>query len=140
MDAGFADRLREAMVRAGGLTQTQLAERVSVKQQSVSKWLAGNAPHPRTVELLAHRLGVRRDWLALGVGPIAIADINARTGETEDFLTPDEEETWLVERLRTVLNFGTVEEKQMVGRMLDAAAGAVESRMGGGPKGSGGTG
>lgn len=54
----LAERLR-AELRASGISQAALAERVGVSQQTVSKWLtAETQPRPKLLGALARALGV----------------------------------------------------------------------------------
>lgn len=53
----FASRLREG-VEAAGLTQAELATRLGVKQQAVSKWMNGiTRPRPEVLRQLATLVG-----------------------------------------------------------------------------------
>ncbi len=63
----FAFRLAEAMADQG-LTQEQLASRLSVSQTTVSRWLAGSVPHKQKAILLARELDVNLEWLLEGNG------------------------------------------------------------------------
>ncbi len=50
--------------RRGGLSQEELAERVGVSRQAVSKWECGDAvPEPAKLLLLSRTFGVTADWL-----------------------------------------------------------------------------
>ncbi len=61
-----------ALRRAKGLTQDQLAERVGVTAQAVSKWENDNScPDISILPLIAEVLGVSTDML-LGVTPIDV--------------------------------------------------------------------
>jgi len=61
--AGFSERLREALSRAG-ITQQQLAHRMHVSPSAVSKWLSDSRePGLATLASLSQALGVSVDWL-----------------------------------------------------------------------------
>lgn len=65
----FAERLAEARKKTG-MTQEQLAERLDVSRQTVSKWEAGQAqPEAGRIAGLADALGVTCDALLRGETP-----------------------------------------------------------------------
>lgn len=51
------------------LTQVAVAQRLSVPQGTVSRWLRGTVPHRKTVDALASVLGLRPEWLLHGEEP-----------------------------------------------------------------------
>ena len=65
----YAKRLLKAMEH-GGLNQKQLAEKVGVSQQAVSKLVARDASGSRYTAQIAATLGVAPEWLATGKGPM----------------------------------------------------------------------
>jgi phage repressor protein C with HTH and peptisase S24 domain len=65
----YADRLNWAMKNAGGITQSDLARRVGVKQASVWHLLQPEAQKSGLTPQIARALGVNPDWLATGIGP-----------------------------------------------------------------------
>lgn len=65
---GFRKRLREA-VELRGLSQAELARRLAVRRATVGEWLNhGRLPGGAIMLALPPLLGVRADWLLLGVG------------------------------------------------------------------------
>lgn len=72
----FADRLNHARLLRG-LSQTEIARRLGVTQQAVSKWIdAETLPSPARIEALARVLDVPPEWLSFGRGqaPDALAE------------------------------------------------------------------
>lgn len=70
MGSGVADRLRQ-LRKGAGLTQLELAERISVSRESVAKWESrGNIiPKSEDVITLADYYGVSCDYILRGVTP-----------------------------------------------------------------------
>jgi hypothetical protein len=69
----FSERVRLALDRGKPkLTQRGLALACSIKPPSVAGWVSGKAQSMSALHLYpaAHYLGVRPEWLALGVGPM----------------------------------------------------------------------
>jgi transcriptional regulator with XRE-family HTH domain len=67
--AAFGERLKALRERAG-LTQAQLAERISVKREAVARWEAGGSePVWSNVLKLAGALGVGIEEFAAGEAP-----------------------------------------------------------------------
>lgn len=64
----FSERLSRELERHN-FTQVALAQRLSVPQGTVSRWLKGTSPHRKTVIQLAKVLGVRPEWLLTGEEP-----------------------------------------------------------------------
>ena len=63
MDIIIAKRIRELM-QAEGLNQTKLAEKLGVKQNTISAWLLGRKePSIRSLWLLADYFDVEIDYL-----------------------------------------------------------------------------
>lgn len=80
----FAIRLRAAREHAE-LSQTQLANLLNIRQQTLSGWELGKPAPNRSMQLLAAWLtGVRPAWLILGAGPMLAAGVAA--GEALDLL------------------------------------------------------
>ena len=60
-------RLSEGARRGKGYTQTELAQALGVKPQTVSQWEADNAePSLRSVKLIAKALNASPGWIAWG--------------------------------------------------------------------------
>jgi transcriptional regulator with XRE-family HTH domain len=59
---GFAGRLMDLM-EGTGVTQAQVANRLGVSQGTVSAWVNGAVPQPRTARALADSFGVTPEWL-----------------------------------------------------------------------------
>lgn len=59
------DQLREYFERPGSLSQTKLADRLGIKQPSVSAWVAGESrPESHLREALEFVVGIpARDWM-----------------------------------------------------------------------------
>lgn len=55
--------LIKALRESRGLTQTELAEKTGISQQSIAKWENGTPPRPGNIALLAEALGVDRAQL-----------------------------------------------------------------------------
>ena len=62
--------------RHGGLSQTQLAQRVGVQRSAVSHWESVNGKHPTVAHLceIAQVTGVNFEWLATGRGTMSLPD------------------------------------------------------------------
>jgi len=55
-------------MEVSGLTQAAVAIRLGVSQGTVSAWVNGAIPQPRTARALADTLGVTTEWLLYGTG------------------------------------------------------------------------
>jgi RNA polymerase primary sigma factor len=52
-----------------------LADRIEGTQAAVSQWCTGKkAPSNQNIEAVARALGISREWLELGIGPMRVAD------------------------------------------------------------------
>lgn len=62
--------------RHGGMSQTQLAQRVGVQRSAVSHWESANGKHPTVGHLceIAQVTGVNFEWLATGRGTMSLPD------------------------------------------------------------------
>lgn len=58
-----------------GLSQTQLAERVGMKQQGIVSIEGGGVKRPRLIKEIASVLQTSQDWLLFGTGPEVISDV-----------------------------------------------------------------
>ncbi len=67
--ASMALRIRQARIRAG-LTQSELARRVSVQRSAVTQWEKDDGTHPSVDHLakIACETGYYFEWLATGRG------------------------------------------------------------------------
>jgi transcriptional regulator with XRE-family HTH domain len=71
--SGLGGRLRSALA-AAGITQTELADRLDVKQSAVSQWVtAQRTPDAPTIARIAGEVGATSDWLTSGVGTAPVA-------------------------------------------------------------------
>lgn len=61
------ERIKLAREQAN-LTQSELAEKIGIKQQSVFKIECGETKNPRNIEKIASVLGVDLNWLLTGEG------------------------------------------------------------------------
>jgi phage repressor protein C with HTH and peptisase S24 domain len=69
----LSERLSLAMERAG-VSQSELARRVGMKQPSISAIVSGDTTHTKFGAEIAVALGVRFEWLVLGTGPMVQED------------------------------------------------------------------
>src|SRR5208282_5035485 len=77
----FGNRLLKALANAS-LLQTDLAQRIGRTQAAVSQWCSDEkVPTGSNITLIAQTLGVSRDWLESGVGPVQLVDRVAQRGE-----------------------------------------------------------
>jgi len=63
----FGDRL-DAVMKENDLKQNDIADRTGVSQATVSGWLNGSLPQPRTALALSKAIGVSMRWLMTGHG------------------------------------------------------------------------
>ncbi|HFQ5443035.1 TPA: LexA family protein [Vibrio vulnificus] len=69
----LSERLNHAM-RLTGVTQSELARRIGIKQQSVSQICSGKSVRSRYTMQIAEALCISANWLATGSGDIWITD------------------------------------------------------------------
>ncbi|WP_231362426.1 XRE family transcriptional regulator [Thioalkalivibrio sp. ARh3] len=73
----FAERMRRAL-NASGLTQTELANKAGVKQQTV-QYLCSRGKGSRHTHALAKAMGVSTDWLETGAGSMGRPEDHSST-------------------------------------------------------------
>src|SRR5438270_636065 len=74
---GVKDRIKAA-IKLAGLTQSELAKRLSISQAAVSAWSKGTKmPTPENIEAMAAALSASPQWLAYGEGPGPTPDLAA---------------------------------------------------------------
>ena len=66
----FSGRLELALLRAG-MTKARLAEALGVPASTVSRWKGIHFPSPVLMASVAKTLAVRREWLVVGLDPMA---------------------------------------------------------------------
>jgi transcriptional regulator with XRE-family HTH domain len=70
--ATFADRLRRILAEEK-VSQRKIAEALSISRATVAGWLKGTLPYPRTLNRIAHVLGVSKEWLIAGREPARVS-------------------------------------------------------------------
>lgn len=66
----FSERLQTVLAERR-ITQKELSERIFIAPSTVTRWFTGGSmPQPRTVEAIANAIGVRKEWLLTGEGPV----------------------------------------------------------------------
>ena len=67
----IADRI-QTLRKSKGISQEELADKVGVSRQAVSKWESGqSAPDIEKIILLSEFFGVTTDFLLKGIEPVA---------------------------------------------------------------------
>lgn len=75
----FSKRLNQAL-RQSGVTQSELARRIGIKQQSINQMCSGKTARSRYTMQIADALHVNGHWLATGDGEMCVADYNVEKG------------------------------------------------------------
>lgn len=97
----IAERLKHAMLQAGDISQTELAESAGVSQPTIWKLLNGKSRKSKELPTIASALGVNLEWLATGRGEMIggeniaaprvdlskLIPVWSDDGETPDFVT-----------------------------------------------------
>ena len=84
----------QALRKARGWSQEELAGQIHVSRQTLSKWESGGAvPDTENVVALSRLFGVTTDYLLLGEGEAAAAPVTAAAGEKK---WPTARRVWLV--------------------------------------------
>ena len=82
MHMNIAERIK-VLRKSKGLSQEELADRIGVSRQAVSKWESGhNVPDPEKIILLSAALEVTTDYLLLGKTS-AVSEIQSETKQIE---------------------------------------------------------
>ena len=73
-DGTIGNRLTQA-IRDSGTTQAGLADKIGATQAAVSQWCTGKKiPTAENLDVVASKLGISRDWLQSGIGPMRLVD------------------------------------------------------------------
>ena len=72
--SSISERLR-LLRKQLGLSQTEFANELGLKQRAVSHWERGNAePSLKIIQLIRQKWSVSLDWLLIGEGPMYLDD------------------------------------------------------------------
>ena len=82
----LAERLRHARKAHAKLTQTELAEKSGVSQQTISNIETGIQTESTDIVPLARACGVSSDWLHDGTGSMLVVDLHALDMESAHVL------------------------------------------------------
>ncbi len=66
-----------------GLTQTEFANKLGIRQQSVGRWEHGENPHPSRIFQMCQTFGVNKTWLETGGGEMFVKKDDAKVDEAE---------------------------------------------------------
>lgn len=75
----LSERLNHVL-KLTGVTQSELACRIGIKQQSISQICSGKSARSRFTMQIAEALGVNAQWLATGAGRISVEGGNVESG------------------------------------------------------------
>lgn len=75
----LSERLNHAL-QLTGVTQSELARRIGIKQQSISQICSGKSARSRYTMQIAEALRVNAHWLATGDGEIGLGVGNVEVG------------------------------------------------------------
>ena len=118
------DRLKEARKKAG-LTQRKLAKLCDIDQSTIASLETANRKaSPRTIRDLAQALGVRREWLESGDGPMYPGEDLPKTPEQEVLAILEESYKMTPEERALVVEFLRLEpeERKTVVEFLSRSA------------------
>lgn len=80
-ESAIGTRLTQAL-RECGVTQAGLAEQIGGTQAAVSQWCTGKkAPSSQNLDAVAATLGVNREWLQSGIGPMRVVNPTRQRAE-----------------------------------------------------------
>ncbi len=124
-DEGFGRRLVEAMTTAR-VRPGELARRVEVLPQTVSRWRSGELPDDLRLPQIAAVLGVREEWLKTGAGERS-PEAQGLTGPGTRLRALEARLAFLRDAIRAYTRAGRVPPPEVLADWERAAADVLEA-------------